>query len=215
MAWELTGNAIGATGGFLGTTDAQPLIIRTGATASTQPPERLRVLPDGKIGIGTATPQARLSVAGGGATINNVAIGTDTSGVSYLNEHETVGAALPGATLRLQSPNGLAFHAGPTGATLADNLRMMISPGGDVGVGKTPGAAYKLDVDGVVNATDIHKNGAPLSTSQWADAGGGRIGYVGGNVGVGTSSPSSGLQVKGMTAVDEGTSAAGAWASFG
>lgn len=50
MAWELNGNAIGAIpepGAFLGTTDAQPLIIRTGATSSTTPPERLRVTPRG------------------------------------------------------------------------------------------------------------------------------------------------------------------------
>jgi hypothetical protein len=185
MPWELTGNAIGSTGGFLGITDAQPLIIRTGTTPSAQPPERLRVLPDGKIGIGTASPQARLSVAGGGAIINNVAIGTDTSGVSYLNEHETVGAALPGTTLRLQSPNGLAFHAGPTGATLAENERMTISPSGEVGVGKAPAATYRLDVAGTVNAADYHKNGAPLVSSQWADVAGGGISYVAGNVGVG------------------------------
>lgn len=68
------------------------------------------------MGIGITNPQAKLAVAGGDAIINNVAIGTDPPSVvgGYLNEHETVGAALPGATLRLQSPNGLAFHAGPT-----------------------------------------------------------------------------------------------------
>jgi hypothetical protein len=185
MAWELTGNAIGSTGGFLGATDAQPLIIRTGINPSATPPERLRVAPDGKIGIGTATPQARLSVAGGGAVINSVTVGTDTSGVGYFNEHETVGVAVPGATLRLQSPNGLSFHAGPTGAALADNERMTITPDGNVGVGRAPGAAYRLDAAGVVNADDYHKNGVPLVGSQWADAAGGGISYTAGNVGVG------------------------------
>jgi hypothetical protein len=184
MAWELTGNADATAASFLGSTNAQPLIVRTGPTPSATPPERLRVLTDGRIGIGTTTPQARLSVAGGGATLNGVAVGTDASGLNYHNEHETVGVTDPAYTLRLQSPSGLAFHAGPTGAALADNQRMTITPDGNVGVGRAPGATYKLDVAGVVNATDVHKNGTPLVSSQWADAAGGIL-YSGGNVGVG------------------------------
>ncbi len=89
MAWELIGNADAAAASFLGSTNAQPLIVRAGPTPSATPPERLRVLPDGKIGIGT-TPQARLSVAGGVATLNGVAAGTDTSAVGYHNERATV-----------------------------------------------------------------------------------------------------------------------------
>ena len=118
------------------------------------------------MGIGITDPQAKLSVSGGGAIINNVAIGTDTTSVSYLNEYETVGAALAGTTLRLQSPNGLAFHTGPTGTALSANERMTITPSGEVGLGKAPGANYKLEVAGTVNATDYHKNGSALVSSQ-------------------------------------------------
>jgi hypothetical protein len=118
MAWELNGNAIGAIpapGAFLGITDAQPLVIRTGTTACTTPPERLRVTPEGRVGIGITDPQAKLTVAGGGAIIKNVSVGNDgLGGLNYPDEADTIGLAAPGtsALLRLQSPNGLAFHTG-------------------------------------------------------------------------------------------------------
>src|ERR1700726_4935264 len=57
MSWELTGNpGINPATDFLGTTDGQPLVIRTSAL------ERIRITPNGNIGIGTASPSARLSV---------------------------------------------------------------------------------------------------------------------------------------------------------
>lgn len=58
-AWKLLGNA-GTTAGtnFLGTTDAQDLVIKTNNT------ERARVLSTGNVGIGTATPGQMLHVNG-------------------------------------------------------------------------------------------------------------------------------------------------------
>ncbi len=59
-SWQLTGNSgINAAVHFLGTTDNRPLIIKTGET------ERMRVDPNGNVGIGTASPNAALHVAGG------------------------------------------------------------------------------------------------------------------------------------------------------
>jgi hypothetical protein len=57
--WSLTGNAgtLPATN-FLGTTDAQALVIRTNNT------EKVRVLSNGTVGIGTATTSSLLSVKG-------------------------------------------------------------------------------------------------------------------------------------------------------
>jgi len=55
--WALTGNSITGTE-FLGTTNNQPLVIRTNNT------ERMRVTATGNVGIGTTSPTARLEVAG-------------------------------------------------------------------------------------------------------------------------------------------------------
>jgi hypothetical protein len=68
--------------------------------------------------------------------------------------------------------------------------RVRINSDGNVGIGKAPasGTRYRLDVAGAINATDIHKDGAPLSVSQWAEASGG-ISYTAGNVGIGTTQP--------------------------
>ncbi len=85
--WSLTGNNTttawnGATGSFLGTTSAQPLVLATtNATAqdirfftgANGANERMRILGNGNIGIGTTTPQARLDVNGG------IRVGNDTA----------------------------------------------------------------------------------------------------------------------------------------
>jgi hypothetical protein len=57
LAWLLTGNSITGTE-FLGTTNAQPLVIRTDNT------ERVRITATGDVGIGTSTPAATLDVNG-------------------------------------------------------------------------------------------------------------------------------------------------------
>jgi len=56
-AWLLTGNAgTNPATNFLGTTDAQPLVIRTSNT------ERMRVTANGNVGIGTTAPGAKMHV---------------------------------------------------------------------------------------------------------------------------------------------------------
>lgn len=57
--WELTGNTgTNPATNFLGTTDAQDLVIKTNST------EQLRVLSTGQVGVATATPTAKLDVNG-------------------------------------------------------------------------------------------------------------------------------------------------------
>ncbi len=60
--WSLLGN-VGTNGAvnYVGTRDAQPLVVRTNNV------ERMRVTPNGLVGIGTATPADQLSVRNTGA----------------------------------------------------------------------------------------------------------------------------------------------------
>ena len=60
--WSLLGNAATSPAvNFIGTTDNQPLVVRTNGV------ERMRVLGNGLVGIGTATPTDQLSVRNTGA----------------------------------------------------------------------------------------------------------------------------------------------------
>jgi len=89
----------------------------------------------------------------------------------------------------------LAFETNTGTGTPSDTTteRMRIDHKGNVGIGKTnPG--FMLDVNGVINATEIYRNGAPLSTSQWTTVAAG-IHYSGGNVGIGTTQPSAKLNL--------------------
>ncbi|MDP4219349.1 MAG: hypothetical protein Q8896_02845 [Bacteroidota bacterium] len=72
--WALTGNSgttawNGSTGNFLGTTDAQPLVVATTNTSTPQPIEflsgnieRARISPAGNVGIGTSAPNTMLDI---------------------------------------------------------------------------------------------------------------------------------------------------------
>jgi hypothetical protein len=132
--WSLAGNAV-ATTDFLGTTNAQPLSVRTSGI------ERVRVQPDGKIGVGHAAPRTQLHVLGG------ISTGLDFNSAGAIT---------------FFPPDGFAwFHIdnGPAGGRPIGRLRIShgVSPGshelmtltqdGAVGIG-TPAPAVKMHVTG-------------------------------------------------------------------
>lgn len=84
--------------------------------------------PTGRVGIGTVNPQERFVVAGGGARVNGVTIGTDVAGLNYAFEYETVGVAQTNFNLRLQSPNAIIFHTGGT----PPGEKVIITAAGDI-----------------------------------------------------------------------------------
>jgi hypothetical protein len=68
MPWELTGNSgTNPATDFLGTTDSQPLVIKTSGA------EVLRINPDRNVGIGTANPGGQLHIS---SVIRPVPVGT-------------------------------------------------------------------------------------------------------------------------------------------
>jgi hypothetical protein len=85
--------------------------------------------------------------------------------------------------------NGGPGVANSDGNTILANLR------GSVGIG-LEAPAFKLDVNGEINATGLRINGAPIATgsSQW-ETGPSNISFNSGSVGIGTASPQRLLQL--------------------
>jgi hypothetical protein len=132
--WRVDGNST-AAGDFLGTTNAQPLSVRTGGT------ERVHVRTDGNVGVGLNDPRTPLHVLG------RISTGLD---------HNSAGA------ITFFPPDGFAwFHIdnGPAGGRRIGRLRFShgVNPGsqelmtllqnGNAGVG-TPDPQVKFHVGG-------------------------------------------------------------------
>jgi len=133
MAWTLTGNAITGTE-FLGTTNAQPLVIGTNST------ERMRIDVAGNVGIGTSSPTHTLHV-NGSARMTSLATGgapqvvfSNSTGVLTTSGAGSVGDVL---TWTSSGPQWTASQMevastiwGPTAATVAKPTAasILISP---------------------------------------------------------------------------------------
>ena len=197
MTWLIGGNSNATTTSFLGTTNPQPLVIKTNNK------EAMRVASaDGDVSIGelgaTRSPDYKLDVQGilnaddiykGEVPLVGSQWTDVTDGINYATGKVGIGKA-PGAyKLDVEGViNATDIHkdGAPLSLSQWEEVAGGITYGGGaVGIGKAPSTSYKLDVAGTFNATDIHKNGSSVVSSQWKGVIGG-ISYGAGNVGIGT-----------------------------
>ena len=173
-AVQFFGNGSGLTGQLYldsGAHDGAAIIFRTAQNSGTIA-ERLRVTSGGNVGIGTASPQARLGVvqtngtafvalSGGASAHTAVQIGRTGAegslGVAGGAGHYTLDAAAGDIILRTETTSSrLLLANGPGNAALA-------VAGGRVGVG-TSSPSHTLEVAGTIHATEAI-TGATISAT--------------------------------------------------
>jgi hypothetical protein len=157
----------------------------------------------GNVGIGTTTPNFKVQLATSNSLDGLSLRHSNGAWANFFSPSMTGGAyneiTQPGDAGVIFGNDGgintvsngfvIAPHRGNTSG-------LRINNNGNVGIGIT-NSAYKLDVAGTINATNILINGQPLAgggSSQWA-TNGNNISYAAGNVGIGTTSPSAKLNV--------------------
>jgi hypothetical protein len=185
-AWTLTGNGItsawnGLSGNFLGTTNAQPLVIATTSTAPPQPiqfwtnnVERMRITATGNVGIGTAAPALRLAIVDAGVGLDRPAanvLALYTNNTERMRITATgnvgIGTAAPARRLAIVDAGvGLDRPAANVLALYTNNTEQMrITATGNVGIG-TNSPTQRLQVhDGNIALTS---SGAPRQLQLYA-----------------------------------------------
>ncbi|MCB9854706.1 MAG: hypothetical protein H6818_03390 [Phycisphaerales bacterium] len=179
--------------------------------ADGAPIDALFVNNTGSVGIGTNTPTEKLTVSGGNLRADRGTAGGNYQSSLTLNgaqslsinpfasvafsNYDSSGMASDYVGARIRSYNNggdagdLRFS---TKATANANPvdRMTITPSGDVGIGlATP--TSRLHVGGTVTATAFVGDGSGLTgvgEGPWSELSG-NVYYIGGNVGIGTASP--------------------------
>jgi hypothetical protein len=141
--WSTIGNSgISAATNFLGTTDAQPLVVRTDNT------ERMRVLATGNVGIGANNPSERLDVNGNarirglttaGIVKNNATGVLSTGQVNLASTTEVTGTlpvgnggtglTAPGAAGNVLVSNGTTWTSGNAAGQFIQNQSAAVQTG--------------------------------------------------------------------------------------
>ena len=147
----------------------------------------------GNVGIGTASPAVQLHLVNTStaqARIESTGAAAAVADFKNSSRRWVIGTGI------LSAAGDFSIYDANTAAT-----RVFVDTSGQVGIGTTT-PAYKLDVNGTVNATGLNVNGSAITSSQWTTSGS-NINYAtsGGNVGVGQANPAYKLDVNGTAHV--------------
>ena len=153
-AWSLFGNTgINPTTNFLGTTDGQPLVLKTNAT------ERLRIDAAGNINQ-TGSGAVNLTgfvTANAGATITGPVAGAGFVNINTVGANTTnIGTAISTTNI---NGNNLYFPALPTGSLTTDAI---------IGVNRATGKADTLNIASIVSNSFTANNGLTKTGSNVA-----------------------------------------------
>src|SRR5689334_5725424 len=140
--WHLVGNAgTSPSTNFVGTTDSKPLVFRTNNV------EKMRILPSGRVGIGTKTPEALLNVPVNGnvtlTTSDNFLLGaTTSSNLAFDNNEIQARFNGSGSTLYLNYWGGATWIGNHSGSAIPG---VYVNTNGAVGIGNSStNSAYAL-----------------------------------------------------------------------
>ena len=204
------------TGGtFVATTSVASILPYASSTGLTVSGSAYLATAGGKVGIGTTTPAGKLHIHSPTTVAEEMIRLSDATGNAavnkYINWYSLNGGtnnfdfARIGAGYGVGLTNSfMAFSVADSAKTLQERMRIGVS--GQVGIGTTsPSANYKLSIAG----GDVHIGGAITSTSTTASvlpyasstgltvSGSTYLATAGGNVGIGTTTPSAALGIQG------------------
>jgi hypothetical protein len=173
---NIRANQFNSVSGILNAIGTANLSFRTNNT------EQMTLKPDGNVGIGTTNPQNKLQIgANPSGWVGNDLVVANGNGALAINTDAT--------NTYFWGLGDISIRPGNAG-----NPSVYAKSDGNVGIG-TATPAYRLDVNGTLNATSILVNGQPISggTSTWVSDGVNT--YIPtGNIGIGTTTP-DGFQV--------------------
>ncbi|MFC1510591.1 beta strand repeat-containing protein [Candidatus Omnitrophota bacterium] len=193
------------------TATAGRLLVSNGSTFDSLDAPLFVDVPNGRVGIGTATPDYYFDLE---VPNTNGIVARFASG----GTPKFAIAASPGLSSQIGSLANLPLHIFTNSATGTSNFRMTFTNGGNVGIGTTA-PSQLLQVAGTVEATGYNLNGVALSLTGLSDINSSTVTagrllvadgtnfqsvdtlYVspdsGGNVGIGTASPDSLVHIVG------------------